>query len=299
MIRVIFFGTDKISTPTLQALIASPKYEVVAVVTKPDTARGRGHKMYSPEVARLAHEHDITCLQPTKLSQITDRLAKLRPDIGALVAYGKIIPRQIIDLFPHGIINFHPSMLPVYRGPSPIETAIMHGDKLTGLSLMKLSAEMDAGDIFYQEPATIAPDETARQLYDRFAKRGAELMVDKLDQITRGKLTGVSQDDNLAVYCHMITPEMGRLDPHTMTARECYDRLRAFDGWPKCHLALAGTDVIVTKLKPLDQFRGDSWQDIVPCRSGSALQVIELISPKSGRRMSVTDFLNGQHSRSN
>lgn len=299
MIRVIFFGTDKISTPTLQALIASPKYEVAAVVTKPDAARGRGHKMYSPEVARLAHEHDITCLQPTKLSQITDQLAKFQPDIGALVAYGKIVPQRIIDLFPRGIINFHPSMLPVYRGPSPIETAIMHGDKLTGLSLMKLSAEMDAGDIFYQEPATITPDETARQLYDRFAKRGAELMVDKLDQIAQGKLTGVSQDDNLAVYCHMITPEMGQLDPHTMTARECYDRLRAFDGWPKCHLDLAGVDVIVTKLKPLDRFRGDNWRDIIPCHDGSALQVIELISPKSGRRMSVTDFLNGQHSRSN
>ena len=294
MIRVIFFGTDKISTPTLQALIASPKYEVVAVVTKPDTTRGRGHKMYSPEVARLAHEHDITCLQPTKLSQTTDQLAKFQPDIGALVAYGKIIPRQIIDLFPHDIINFHPSMLPVYRGPSPIETAIMHGDKLTGLSLMKLSAEMDAGDIFYQEPAAIAPDETARQLYDRFAKRGAELMVDKLDQIAQSKLTGVPQDDNLAVYCHMITPEMGRLDPHTMTARECYDRLRAFDGWPKCHLDLAGTDVIVTKLKPLDRFQGDNWRDIIPCQDDSALQVIELISPKSGRRMSVADFLNGR-----
>ena len=132
MIRVIFFGTDNISTPTLQALIASPKYEVVAVVTKPDATRGRGHKMYSPEVARLAHEHDITCLQPTKLSQITDRLAKFQPDIGALVAYGKIIPRQVIDLFPRGIINFHPSMLPVYRGPSPIETAIMHGDNQPG-----------------------------------------------------------------------------------------------------------------------------------------------------------------------
>ena len=93
----------------------------------------------------------------------------------------------------------------------------------------------------------------------------------------------------------MITPEMGQLDPHTMTARECYDRLRAFDGWPKCHLDLAGVDVIVTKLKPLDRFRGDNWRDIIPCQGGSALQVIELISPKSGRRMSVTDFLNGQH----
>ena len=147
MINVVYFGTEDISVPTLQTLIDDNKYNVVGVVTKPDSARGRGHHIDSPAVAKLAQQHNITCLQPSKLRDVTELLESLRADVGALVSYGKIIPQDVIDIFPHGIVNFHPSMLPVYRGPSPIETAIMHGDSLTGLTLMALSKDMDAGDI--------------------------------------------------------------------------------------------------------------------------------------------------------
>ena len=293
MIKVVYFGTEDISVPTLQALISSDKYEVIAVVTKPDSARGRGHKIDSPAVAKLARQHDILCLQPTKLSDVEMKLKSLHPDVGALVSYGKIIPQDVIDLFPHGIVNFHPSMLPVYRGPSPIETAIINGDSFTGLSLMALSSEMDAGNIYYQEKALINPDETADDLYRRFGQRGAELMSDKLDQIVNGQLKGLPQDDDMAIYCHMITKEDGYLDPTTMTARDCYNRLRALSKWPKCRIILHGHEVILTKAKPLDNFQGDEWPDIIPCRDNSALQLIEIISPKSGRRMAVSDYLNG------
>ena len=128
MIKVVYFGTEDISAPTLQALIDSDLYDVVAVVTKPDSLRGRGHTLTRPAVAKIADEYRIKCFQPTKLADIFDELASLKADVGALVSYGKIIPQSIIDIFPHGIVNFHPSMLPVYRGPSPIETAIMNGD---------------------------------------------------------------------------------------------------------------------------------------------------------------------------
>lgn len=295
MIKVVYFGTEDISVPTLQALINSDKYDVVGVVTKPDSARGRGHRVDSPAVAKVAEQHHITCLQPDKLHDVTKLLKSLQADVGALVSYGKIIPQDIIDIFPHGIVNFHPSMLPVYRGPSPIETAIMHGDSFTGLTLMALSKDMDAGAIYYQEKVAIGSDDTAEQLYERFGRRGAELMVDKLDQIIAGKITGVSQDSNLAIYCHMITKNDGLLRPDVMTARECYNRLRALSQWPKCRISIAGNEVIVTKAKPLDNFQGDSWPDIVPCQNDSALQIIEIINPKSGRHMSVTDYLNGLH----
>lgn len=293
MIKVVYFGTEDISVPTLQALISSDKYEVIAVVTKPDSARGRGHKIDSPAVAKLARQHDILCLQPTKLSDVEMKLRSLHPDVGALVSYGKIIPQKIIDVFPHGIVNFHPSMLPVYRGPSPIETAIIHGDSFTGLTLMALSKDMDAGDIYYQEKVNIDPDDTADDLYARFGQRGAELMSDKLDQIVNGQLKGLPQDDDMAIYCYMITKEDGKLDPDVMTARDCYNRLRALSKWPKCRIMLHGHEVILTKAKPLDNFQGDEWPDIVPCRDNSALQLIEIISPKSGRRMAVSDYLNG------
>ena len=295
MINVVYFGTEDISVPTLQALIDDDKYNVVGVVTKPDSARGRGHHVDSPAVAKLARQHGITCLQPVKLRDVTESLKSLHADVGALVSYGKIIPQDIIDIFPHGIVNFHPSMLPVYRGPSPIETAIMHGDGFTGLTLMALSKDMDAGNIYYQEKVAIGPDDTADQLYDRFGRRGAELMVEKLDQIVAGQLTGTPQDNDLAIYCHMITKDDGQLDPGVMTARQCYNRWRALSQWPKCRLSLAGNEVIVTKLKPLDNFQGDSWPDVIPCQDGSAIQILEIINPKSGRRMSVTDYLNGLH----
>lgn len=294
MINVVYFGTEDISVPTLQSLIeANNRYKVVAVVTKPDSLRGRGHKLESPAVAKLARQHDILCLQPTKLSDVEMKLKSLHPDVGALVSYGKIIPQNVIDLFPHGIVNFHPSMLPVYRGPSPIETAIIHGDSFTGLTLMALSKDMDAGDIYYQEKVNIDPDDAADDLYARFGQRGAELMSDKLDQIVNGQLKGLPQDDDMAIYCYMITKEDGKLDPDVMTARDCYNRLRALSKWPKCRIMLHGHEVILTKAKPLDNFQGDEWPDIIPCRDNSALQLIEIISPKSGRRMAVSDYLNG------
>ncbi len=295
MIKIVYFGTEDISLPTLQALIDSDQYDVVGVVTKPDSARGRGHHVDSPAVTKLARQHDITCLQPVKLRDVTESLKSLHADVGALVSYGKIIPQDIINIFPHGIVNFHPSMLPVYRGPSPIETAIMHGDSFTGLTLMALSRDMDAGAIYYQEKVAIGPDDTAEQLYERFGQRGAELMVDKLAQIVTGQITGTPQDDNLAIYCHMITKDDGILRPDVMTARECYNRLRALSQWPKCRISIADREVIVTKAKPLDNFQGDSWPDIIPCQDDSAIQILEIINPKSGRRMSVTDYLNGLH----
>lgn len=295
MINVVYFGTEDISVPTLQALIDDDKYNVVGVVTKPDSARGRGHHVDSPAVAKLAQQHNITCLQPSKLRDVTELLGSLQADVGALVSYGKIIPQDVIDIFPHGIVNFHPSMLPVYRGPSPIETAIMHGDSFTGLTLMALSKDMDAGDIYYQEKVAIGPDDTAEQLCDRFGRRGAELMVEKLGQIVAGQLTGTPQDNDLAIYCHMITKADGQLDPGVMTARQCYNRWRALSRWPKCRLNLDGDEVIVTKLKPLDNFQGDNWPDVIPCQDDSAIQILEIINPKSGRRMSVTDYLNGLH----
>lgn len=297
MIKVIFFGTESISAPTLEALIASPKYQVVGVVTKPDSARGRGHKIDSPQVAKIAVAHNIPLFQPVKLADVTAQLKVLQPDVGALVSYGKIVPDSIIGLFPHGIVNFHPSMLPVYRGPSPIETAIMNGDSFTGLTLMSVTKAMDSGPIYYQEKVTISPDATATDLYSQFGQRGAELMVDKLDQIVAGTIKGLPQDDNLAIYCHLITKDDGNLDPDVMTARQCYNRLRAFGVWPKCRIKLAGTAVIVTQAKPLDNFQGDSWPDIIPCQDNSALQLITIIAPKSGRRMKVSDYLNGHKAK--
>lgn len=298
IIKIVYFGSSDISTYPLKALLNDERYQIIAVVTKPNKASGRGQLIKSTPVAEIANNHNLKLLQPIVPQDIIKDLTELKPDVGVLVSYGKIIPSAIIDLFPFGIINFHPSMLPLYRGPSPIETAIKNGDQSTGLTLMKLTAKMDAGDIYYQEEIGIDPDATTPELHKVFGQRGAELIVDNLDKIMSGQLTGTPQDESLASYCHLIAKSDGQLDPANMTGRECYNRLRAFAKWPKCRLNLSGKEIIITKAKPLDQFSGDSWPDVIPCAQRSALQIIEIISPSSGRRMSLTDYRNGLKNKS-
>lgn len=292
-IRVIFFGTDDLAIPALEALINNNNYQIVAVVTKPDSIKGRGHKKSSPKIANIARQNNIALLQPDKLVSIKETIIKLHPDIGALVAYGKIISRSILDLFPKGIINFHPSMLPVYRGPSPIETTIMNGDNFTGLSLIKLTEAMDAGKIYYQEKINLKGNETASYLYSKFAQRGSELMSTKLIDIYKGNLAGIKQDDSMAIYCNMIKKTDGELDPNNMTASECERLVRAFDIWPRCRINFMDRIVIVTKVKILDGFNGDNWPDVIKCKNNTFMQICQLISPKSGKNVSASDFIRG------
>jgi methionyl-tRNA formyltransferase len=307
MTKVVFFGSEEFSAPSLEMLLHE-HYEVVAVVTKPDSG-GRGHHANSPRVAEIArqwnteHNAKIQILQPTKLADIYDDLSKLSAEIGVLVSYGKIVPESVIQLFPRGIVNFHPSQLPQYRGPSPIETAILHGDRETGLTLMALAREMDAGPIYIQEPVTLTGHETKPELYRDFAQRGAELLRDNLPQIIRGDLHATDQaafarqhgHDPLPTYCQMIQKADGDLDPATETADEIERKIRAFLGWPKTRLDFHGVTTIITRVKVLRPAPGDAWPDVVKCADGTALQIQELINPKSGKTMSTSKYLRGLH----
>lgn len=292
MTKIVFFGTEDFSAPTLEALIES-NYKIVAVVTKPDSVRGRGHKVDSPAVAKIAASHNIEVLQPQKLSDARNRLASIGAPIGILVSYGKIIPESIINTFPKGIVNLHPSLLPQYRGPSPIETAILNGDTETGLTLMALAKEMDAGPIYYQEKVTLSGTETRPELYETLSRRGAELMIEKMPEILDGTLQLRPQDDSLASYCQLIDRQAdGYIYPSTMTAIECERRVRAFLNWPKTRLNYLGQEIIVTKVRILDNYKGDSWPDVIKCHDNTYLQIVELIAT-SGKRMKTADYLRG------
>jgi methionyl-tRNA formyltransferase len=292
MTKIVFFGTEEFSAPSLRALIEAG-YDIACVVTKPDTERGRGHHIESPLVAKIARESQIKVLQPEKLTGIADELRSFDVEIGVLVAYGKIIPQSVLDLFPRGIVNFHPSWLPIYRGPSPIETAIANGDAETGLTLISLTRRMDAGPIYYQEKAVLGDSETRLELYEQFAQRGAELLVEKLPAIISGELEPTAQDDAAATYCQMLTVADGCLNPAVMTAVQCERKVRAYLGWPKTRLDFHGREVIITKAKILDGFAGDDWPDVVPCADDTYLQILELVNPKSGKQMKTADYLRG------
>ena len=284
---IVFFGTEDFSLYSLRALV-SRGYHVAAVVTKPDTKRGRGHKLTEPAVKLFAREQDIPVWQPTRLRDIAEDIRKLQP-AGVLVSYGKIIPQAIIDLFEPGIINVHPSLLPLYRGPSPIEAAILTRDDDTGVSIMQLTREMDAGPVYAQQKYSLDGTETQSSLYEALGNRGADMLVETLPAILSGGLTPTPQDDSAATYCQLLSKETSWLDTKTMTAAEAEAQIRAYEIFPRTRYDLDGQTIIITRAHVTDS---PSHALTLAFHDGSILEIDELIAP-SGKKISAQDFLRG------
>lgn len=287
---IIFFGTEDFSLATLQSLIESG-YNVAAVVTKPDSKRGRGQILTMPSVKKFAIQHNITVWQPSKITDINESIKSLGNNtMGVLVSFGKIIPKSTIDLFEPGIINVHPSLLPKYRGPSPIEAAIKNGDQQTGVSIMQLSADMDAGPIYSQVTYQLTGNETRPELYETLFKAGTKELINILPLIIDGSLIPKPQDGANASYCNLFTKEDAWLTPNEVTATQAEQLIRAHLGFPKTKLNIStNITIIITKAHISD--RQEDQLDIL-CQDGNFLSIDELVAP-SGRTMSAKDFLNG------
>ncbi|MBC7868957.1 methionyl-tRNA formyltransferase [Candidatus Saccharibacteria bacterium] len=285
---IVFFGTEDFSLTTLRSLVAAG-YTIVAVVTKPDSKRGRDQKLTPPSVKLFAQAQNIPVWQPTKLSEITSDIQSLGDVAGVLVSYGKIIPQSIINLFSPGIINLHPSLLPLYRGPSPIESAIKNGDTKTGVSIMKLSAAMDAGPVFVQTIYPLVRTETRTDLYRTLAATGTATLLTVLPAILEGSLQPTPQDDTAATYCQLLDKKDSMLHPQKLTAIQAERLVRAHLGFPKTKINVFGHDIVITKAHVSTESK--TPLDIV-CQDGAFLSVDELIAP-SGRRMSAQAFING------
>lgn len=285
---IIFFGTDEFSLTTLTALLEAD-YPVAAVVTKPDSKQGRGHKLTPPPVKVLATSYNIPVWQPEKLRDITADIKALGSPLGVLSSYGKIIPAPTIALFTPGIINIHPSLLPRYRGPSPIETAIMNGDKVTGASIMQLSAGMDDGPVYIAKQYPLKGTETGPQLYRALATLGSELLLESLSAIVSSALTPTPQDDTQATYSQLLAKDDAWLRPNDLTASEAERKIRAHLGFPKTKFRFMAHDTVITKAHTAHQNESPL---AIACKDGDYLVVDELIAP-SGRRMSGTDFFRG------
>jgi len=291
---ILFFGTDTFSAAALTSLIEAD-YTIGAVITKPDSKSGRGQHLTAPLVKQIALQHDIPVWQPTKLIDLVPDIIQLRDQtdikelVGVLSSYGRIIPQAIIDLFTPGIINIHPSLLPKYRGPSPIESAIENGDQQTGISIMQLSAEMDAGPIYAQVPYLLDGTETQPALYEELAALGGRVLVETLPEIIDGQLLPTPQSDDDAMYCHLLTKHDSVLHPGHLTAIEAERKVRAHLQYPKSKMTLLNQPVILTKVHVAPE--PSSPLDVV-FKDGHFLVIDELIGP-SGRRMSGSAFLNG------
>lgn len=285
---IIFFGTESFSLTALTGLIEAG-YSIAAVVTKPDSRKGRGQQLLAPSVKVIAEKHNIPVWQPEKLSDIASDIKALQPIAGVLVSYGKIIPQSIIDLFTPGIINVHPSLLPKYRGPSPIESAILGGDNLTGVTIMQLSAKMDAGPTYAIKEYSLKGTEDRLELYHALADVGTDLLLETLPHILEGDLSPNVQDDSKAVYCQLLQKSDAWLKPDEVSAIEAERHARAYLGFPKTKLNILNQDIIITKAHVSSEKK--SPLDII-CRDGAFLSIDELIGP-SGRTMSSEAFLNG------
>ncbi len=288
--RLVFFGTEDFSLPSLQALVDGG-FNVVAVVTKPDSARGRSKKLVEPAVKTYAKHIGLTVFQPGRLADIQDQLVELKPDAGVLVSYGKLLPQRTLDVFePIGIVNVHPSLLPKYRGPAPVEAAILNGDQQTGITIMKLTLGMDEGPIFAQTTVPLTGQETRPVLTKQLSQMGAKVLVDTLPGILENKVEAIEQKNSDATYTTLLRKEHGLLDPVTDNANALERKVRAYLDYPKTRLKIKNTDVIVTSAKVVES--SDSAPLVVDCVDNTYLAIDSLIAP-SGKTMSGEAYLRG------
>lgn len=301
--KIVFFGNERLATgvsttaPTLRALVDAG-YEVCAVVTNYQPPRSR--KTRSLEIAAVADEYNIPLLMPQRLKDVSEQLLNYSAVIGVLVAYGKIVPQSIIDIFPRGIVNIHPSLLPRHRGPTPIESVLLSGETETGVSLMQLHKDMDAGPIYSQTKYALQNSETKQQLANSLLSLGAEQLVLHLPKIIDGLLLATPQDNQSATYDTLIQKEDGIID-WTKPADQISREIRAYIGWPKSSTKLGDIEVIVLDATPTTQQQATGTiitmdgQLYVGCGQGSLL--INRLQPIGKFAMNAHSFLAGYGDR--
>jgi len=232
--KVIFWGTPEFSVPSFFELIQA-NYDVVAVVTQPDKPVGRKQTKQESAVKKAALKYRIPVIQPESVKNnpdLTNQLIDLNPDLSIVVAYGQIIPQEILDIPKFGFINIHGSLLPKLRGASPMQSAILEELGKTGITIMKMSAKMDDGDILSQKSFVINSDTTISILHDQLKQLGADLLIKTIPEYILGNIEPIQQDETKATYCTLITKEMGKVELENDEPKNIYKKFRAFHPWP-------------------------------------------------------------------
>ena len=298
--RLVYCGTPEFAVPTLEAVIGC--HEVALVVTQPGRAAGRSMEVNPTPVKRAALAHGIPVVQPEKIkanAEFRAQLEALRPDAILVVAYGRIIPRWMLDLPRLGCINLHGSLLPKYRGAAPIQWAVANGEPVTGVTTMRIDEGLDTGPMLLAELQRIAPEETAVDLFECLADVGAKLMVKTLHGLEMGIVTPVEQDHAAATLAPILKREDGVID-FTRPAQSIYDRWRGFQPWPGAHTTLRGKKLIVHRMRiepglivPAAELLADHDQLYVGCGDNTiALELLE-VQMEGKRRMAAAEFLRG------
>lgn len=298
--RIVFFGTPELAVPTLEGVAA--RHNVTALVSQPDKAQGRSKQLVPPPVKVRAQELGIPVQQPVKLNDGTFEawLKQQNPDVCVLVAYGRILKQPILNVPAQGFLNLHPSMLPKYRGPSPIQSAILEGETETGVTIMRIGLDMDAGDILLQRAFPIGEDDDAESLTQTLARAGAELMIESLDRLERGVATFTPQDHERASYCKMIGKEDARIE-WCMPARDILNRVRGFVPWPVAQSTLRGEVLRIYAARAVPHFGAEPSGTVVEVtKDGFTVATsegglaIERVQAPGKRVMTSAEFLRGR-----
>lgn len=239
--NIVFMGTPDFAVPTLKKL-AESDHNILAVFTQPDKPVGRKQVLTPPDVKVCAESYGLKVLQPVTLKDENSikEIKSLNPDVIVVVAYGKILPKEILDIPKNGCINVHGSLLPKYRGAAPIQQAVLNGDKLTGVTTMYMGEGLDTGDILLKSETEIGENETSAELFDRLAELGADLLIETLDKLD--SITPVKQDESKATYTNKITKDLCPID-WNKTAREIHNQVRGLQTWPVATSKLGGKDI--------------------------------------------------------
>ena len=293
--RLVYFGNERLVSglkhtelPILSALHAHG-YDIAAIVVheKPSTSRNARQL----EVVQFANDHNIPVLSPTSADHIVPRLTDLGVDFAVLASYGSILSKRVLNVFePVGVINIHPSLLPRYRGPTPIESSILSGDKETGVTIMKLSEAMDEGDIYAQSRIPVSQVDDKISLYNKLAKIAAELLIDTLESISNNQSTLTKQTNTDVSYTSRLKKQDGIINPLTDTATDIERQVRAYLNYPKSSLRLMDNSVIITSVKVVDSLSSSALT--VQCADETYLEIVQLIAP-SGKTMSGSDYIRG------
>lgn len=261
--RVLFAGTPEFALASLQALTKAGIVPL-AVLTQPDRPAGRGKRLTASPVKRYALERDIEVLQPATLRdpEIVAQIAAFEPDILVVAAYGLILPQDVLDIPAKGCLNVHASLLPRWRGAAPIQAAILAGDEQTGVSLMAMTAGLDCGPVYIEEPVAVGADETAGELHDRLAALGGELLVRHFDAIVDGELEAVEQDESRATYAGKISKQDARLDWHA-PADVLHRQVRAFNPVPGAFFLLDDMQVKCWRAAVVSSAPGSAAGEVV------------------------------------
>ncbi len=299
--KLVFMGTPDYAVPTLEKIVKAG-HTVSAVFSQPDKPVGRKHIIMPTPVKEKAIEMGIPVFQPESMKSdaVAEQIKALEPDVIVVVAYGKILPKSILDIPKIACVNGHASLLPKYRGASPIQWCIVCGETKTGVTTMFMNEGMDTGDILETAEVEIGKEETAEELFDRLSHISADLMVSTLSKLEKGEITPVPQNEQEATYAPIIKKEMAFLDFCNMTATEVVNAVRGYYSWPCAYFFLDSKRIKVIKAKLSDKTEStggyiikNEGELVISCKDNTSVSLIE-ISPEGKSKMTAKQFLCGK-----